>query len=185
MNQKLIFSFFSRWALIKDFLDVFKSLSAPYLLSEGSLLQFHRNFSTGNADVDFTLEYWWWMEGDNRDTLKTMLEDKEFKRNITFGTFGEPGYEEAWRRDDIKVDLFSSIVANGTHTIAMWVGDNKYFCDYPMEAAEEVMWWEGRRVRIPVPTEKAVEHMYSANWRHPFTSWRWELDPFLTGYCRY
>ena len=101
------------------------------------------------------------------------------------GTFGEPGYEEAWGRDGIKVDLFSSIVANGTHTIAMWVGDNKYFCSYPMEGAEEVMWLEGRKVRIPVPTEKALKHMYSVNWRTPFKNWRWYVDPFLTGYCRY
>ena len=169
----MIVNLFSRWALIKDFLDIFKSLSAPDLLSEGSLLQFHRNFSTGDADVDFTLEYWWWMEGDNRETLKAMLEDKEFKRNITFGTFGEPGYEEAWRRDDIKVDLFSSIVANGTHTIAMWVGDNKYFCDYPMEAAEEVMWWEGsgspsqlRRLwsTCTAPTGDTPSHPGAGSW---------------------
>ena len=135
--------------------------------------------------MDFTLESWWWLEGDNREKLKTLLEEKQIKRNVVFGTFGEPGYEEAWGRDGIKVDLFSSIVANGTNTIAMWVGGNKYFCSYPMEGAEEVMWWEGRRVRIPVPTEKAVEHMYSVNWRTPFDNWRWDVDPFLTGYCRY
>ena len=99
---------FSRWALIKDFLDIFKSLSAPYLLSEGSLLQFHRDFSTGEADVDFTLESWWWREGDNRDTLKTMLEDRGFTRTTVFGTLGEPGYEEAWGRGDIKVDLLKN-----------------------------------------------------------------------------
>ena len=170
---------------MKDFLDIFSSLSAPYLLSEGSLLQFYRDFSTGQSDVDFTLESWWWKQGENRDKLKTMLEKKLFKRNIVLGTFGEPGYEEAWGRDNIRIDLFSSIVANGTHTIAMWIEDNKYLCSFPMSGAEEVMWWEGRRVRIPVPTEAALEHMYSANWRTPFTNWRWDVDPFLTGYCRY
>ena len=176
---------FSRWVVIKDFLDIFNSLHAPYLLSEGSLLQFHRDFSTGSSDVDFTLEAWWWKEGENRKDLKGMLEMKGMGRNIVFGNFGETGYEEAWGRDGIKVDLFSSIVENGTHTIAMWVGENKYFCSYPMEAAAEVEWWEGRRVRVPVPTERAVEHMYSANWRVPFPQWRWDLDPFLTSYCRY
>ena len=66
-----------------------------------------------------------------------MLEEKQIQRNIVFGTFGEPGYEEAWGRDDIKVDLFSSIVANGTHTIAMWLGENKYLCSYPMSGMGE------------------------------------------------
>ena len=46
-------------------------------------------------------------------------------------------------------------------------------------------WWEGRRVRIAVPTGKAVLHMYGPNWRHPFPNYRWDLDSFLTGYCRY
>ena len=47
------------------------------------------------------------MEADNRETLKKMLEEKLFTRNIVFGTFGEPGYEEAWGQDGIKVDLLS------------------------------------------------------------------------------
>ena len=46
-------------------------------------------------------------------------------------------------------------------------------------------WWEGRKVRIPVPTRKIIEQMYGANWRYPFPDFRWNLDPFLTGYCRY
>ena len=125
------------------------------------------------------------MKGENREKLNLMLQEKQIKRSLVFGTFGEPGYEEAWERDGVRVDLFSSIVVNGTHTIAMWVGENKYLCSYPMEGAEEVMWWEGRKVRIPVPTERIVEHMYSVNWRKPFTNWRWDIDPFLTGYCRY
>ena len=54
-----------------------------------------------------------------------------------------------------------------------------------MEGVEEVSWLAGRKVRVPVPTERIVEHMYSINWRHPFTKWRWDLDPFLTGYCKY
>ena len=40
-----------RWAVIKDFVDVFNNLSAPYLLAEGSLLNFHRNFSTGKSEM--------------------------------------------------------------------------------------------------------------------------------------
>ena len=49
------------------------------------------------------------MEVDNRETLNKMLVEKQFTRNIIFGTFGEPGYEEAWGQDGIKVDLFSIV----------------------------------------------------------------------------
>ena len=45
-------------------------------------------------------------------------------------------------------------------------------------------WWEGRKVRIPVPTRKIILQMYGENWRYPFPDFRWNLDPFLTGYCR-
>ena len=95
------------------------------------------------------------------------------------------GFEESWKRDGVKVDLFSSVRVNGSHTIAMWVDERRYLGSYPMEGVEEVSWLEGRKVRVPVPTERIVEHMYSINWRHPFTKWRWDLDPFLTGYCKY
>ena len=56
---------------------------------------------------------------------------------------------------------------------------------FKMSGVEMAEWWEGRRVRIPVPTGKIVLHMYGPNWRHPFPNYRWNLDPFLTGYCRY
>ena len=138
--------------MIKDFLDIFKSLSAPYLLTDGSLLHFHRNFSTGESDVDFSLELWWWVEGDNRDKLKTMLKKKAFKKEVVFGSFGETGYGEAWSRGGIKIDILSSIVANGTHTTGLWVRNKKYFCSYPMVGVEEVTWWERRTVRVSVVT---------------------------------
>ena len=53
------------------------------------------------------------MEADNRETLNKMLDEKQFTRNIMFGTFGEPGYEEAWGQDGIKVDLFSIVCGGG------------------------------------------------------------------------
>ena len=56
---------------------------------------------------------------------------------------------------------------------------------YLPPGAEMADWWEGRRVRIAVPTGRAVLHMYGPNWRHPFPNYRWDLDSFLTGYCRY
>ena len=78
-----------RWAVIKDFVDVFNNLSAPYLLAEGSLLNFHRNFSTGKADVDFSLELGWWNQSDHKSKLASLLTEKGLWHYDTFGKFGE------------------------------------------------------------------------------------------------
>merc|ERR1712147_464386 len=94
----------SRWAVIKDFVDVFNNLSAPYLLAEGSLLNFHRNFSTGKADVDFSLELGWWNQSDHKSKLASSLTEKRLWHYDTFGKFGEDGYEEKWQRDGVSVD---------------------------------------------------------------------------------
>ena len=49
----------------------------------------------------------------------------------------------------------------------------------------EATFWEEKKVRLPVPVESTLECMYGKNWRHPFPQYRWNLDPFLTGYCQY
>ena len=54
-----------------------------------------------------------------------------------------------------------------------------------MSCQVTVPMWEGRRVRLPSPVEPVLVAMYGPNWRHPVTEWRWDVDPFLTGYCRY
>ena len=177
--------FFYRWAVIKDFLDIFNNMSAAYLLTEGSLINFYRNFSCGKDDVDFAIELKWWMEADNKKQMATMLEEKGIWKYDTFGEFGQTGYEEKWQRDGIKVDLFSSYRGKNNHSIAMWVNRVPMRCTFPMWGAEMFSWWEGRKVRIPLPTRKVVETMAGPNWRIPMNQWRWDLDPFLTGYCRY
>ena len=43
------------------------------------------------------------------------------------------GYEEKWQRDGVSVDIFSSVVANGKHTLAVWIEAKPYFCSYQIE----------------------------------------------------
>ena len=87
-------------------MDVFNNLSAPYFLSEGSLLNFYRNFSCGQADVDFSLELKWWSESDNRKQLHDGLEAKGLSQFDTFGVFGEVGnkfYSSPLFREALKI----------------------------------------------------------------------------------
>ena len=48
------------------------------------------------------------------------------------GSF-QNGYEEKWQRDGVSVDIFSSVVANGKHTLAVWIEAKPYFCSYQIE----------------------------------------------------
>ena len=45
------------------------------------------------------------------------------------GSF-QNGYEEKWQKDGVVVDIFSSQVANGKHTLAVWIEGKPYFCSY-------------------------------------------------------
>ena len=70
----------------------------------------------------------------------------------------------------------------------MWLGGVQgtlHTCTYPMSGVGEAMVWEGRMVRIPIPVLPTIEAMYGKNWKHPVPNWRWDIDPFLTSYCKY
>ena len=45
--------------------------------------------------------------------------------------------------------------------------------------------WEDKSIRAPEPTEDILKSMYGVNWKYGLEEWRWDIDPFLTGYCRY
>ena len=49
----------------------------------------------------------------------------------------------------------------------------------------EFLWWSGVRLHLPYPVEPALIKMYGVNYTQPVQQWRWDLDPFLLGYCHY
>ena len=42
-----------------------------------------------------------------------------------------------------------------------------------------------KSIRIPESKENILKSNYGVNWKHELEEWRWDIDPFLTGYCRY
>jgi hypothetical protein len=168
---------------MQSMIKLFNSLSAPYLLSEGSLLHLYRNCSVGNSDLDFSLEHSWWME--NKEKLDNDLANAGFNRTAVFGNIDMFGYEEAWEKNDIKVDIFSSIMEENTHKIGFWVQGKLYTCSIPLQMVGLYNWRGSVTVRIPLPVEDAVIAMYGRNYEHPVEGWQWDLYPFLTGYCSY
>ena len=149
-------------------------------------LNIFRHCSVGTSDLDFSVDLSWWTS-NNSKVLSDMLVEKDYKKLRTFGKPDSFGYEESWVKDTVKVDIFSSVVQAGVHSIGQWVEGKLYSCSYPLAGVQEVTVpvWEGRKVRLPSPVEPVLVAMYGPNWRHPVTEWRWDVDPFLTGYCRY
>ncbi len=54
--------------------------------------------------------------------------------------FFQDGYEEKWQRDNVSVDIFSSVVAKGKHTLAVWIESEPYFCSYQVEGCKLIVY---------------------------------------------
>ena len=168
---------------MQSVLSILNRLSAPYLLSEGSLLHLYRNCSVGLSDIDFSLEQEWWKM--NQDNLHKAMEKAGFNRTAVFGKIENFGYEEAWEESGVKVDIFGNVIREGISTIGFWVQGKLYSCSLPVKNVSFYKWRETVLVRIPVPVKDAVIAIYGRNFDHPLTDWKWDIYPFLTGYCSY
>ena len=169
---------------MQAFINTFNSLSDPYLLYSGSLLNMYRNCSIGNHDIDFSLELDWWK--DNKEVLDNALVDAGFSLTFVFGNINNTwGYEEAWSKDGWKVDIFSNIMVGNIHKIGFWIKGKKYPCTFPLDRVGVYKWRESVKVRVPVPVKDAVIAMFGKNWEQPADGWEWDVDPFLTGFCSY
>ena len=162
---------------------MFSNVSAPYLLSDGSLLQLYRNCSVGLSDLDFSLDQAWWKE--NKQELEKELVTAGFKLAAIFGNMNMFGYEEAWEKNGVKVDIFSSIMKGNIRVTGFWVQGKLYACSMPMESVVMYKCMGMVEVRVPFPVEDALLSMYGRNYPYPLGSWHWDVYPFLTGYCGY
>eukprot|EP00092_Neocalanus_flemingeri_P054551 GFUD01064251.1.p1 GENE.GFUD01064251.1~~GFUD01064251.1.p1 ORF type:complete len:295 (-),score=74.58 GFUD01064251.1:3-812(-) len=172
-----------RWSVLKSVISSFSSLSAPYLLSDGSLLHLYRNCSVGLSDLDFSLDQAWWE--DNKEELKEELSIAGFKLTAVFGNMNMFGYEESWQKNGVKVDIFGSNMEGNSRVTGFWVQGKNYPCTMPMERTVMYQWRGEVEVRIPFPVEDALIAMYGRNYPHPVGQWQWDIYPFLTGYCSY
>ena len=168
---------------MKDVIAVFASLSAPYLIADGSLLYLYRNCSVGVSDLDFSLEHNWWKK--NKDDLDERLIKAGFFKIQNFGYLFGLGYEEAWTKDEVKVDIFSSVMRGSFCVIGFWVDGTLYPCSMKMEKVGVAIWRNEISVRVPMPIDEALLSIYGKNFMFPIKHWNWKLYPFLTGYCSY
>ena len=173
----------ARWTVIVIVIEILNQLSAPYLLSDGSLLHLYRNCSVGLSDIDFSLDLGWWKE--NKGKLDEKLEDAGFTQTAVFGDIGHFGYTEAWGMYGIKVDILSSIMEGNIRVLGLWVQGRLFPCHMPVRWVSTYLWRGSVRVRIPVPVEDTMIATYGRNYDYPVVGWQWDVSPFLTGYCSY
>ena len=89
----------------------------------------------------------------------------------------------------MQVDLFSATCKRyqkgAVCSIGQWIGGEHFQCQLPLESIRVFTWWGGLDINLPYPVPASLEHMYGANYLHQVNNWRWDVDPFLTGYCLY
>jgi hypothetical protein len=180
-----LYAIYFRWEVMVAFINIFNSLSAPYLVYSGSLLMMFRNCGVGNSDIDFSLELGWWKE--NKEVLDNALVGAGFSHTLTFGSINDTwGYEENWiMPNGWKVDIFSNIMVGNIHKSVVWIGGVKYPCSIPLERVVTVEWRGLVNVRVPDQVEDSLIAMYGKNWELPMDGYRWDVDPFLTSFCTY
>ena len=134
--------------------------------------------------MDFAIELGWWRI--IADLMAGGLRERGFRMEKRFGDLaGEFGFAEAWKREGLKVDLYSNIFDGKFSVVGLWVGADVYPCYMRVEGVVFYQWLEGVVVRGPHPVEKALLSAYGNNFLYPIDKWVWDRESYVTGYCRF
>jgi len=165
------------WNTFKNMIGILNSLKAPYNLHGGTLLSWYRDCSLGNQDIDVTLELKWFTS--NNKILRKKLLANGWRLEHAFGTIGKAGYEEAWLKNKIKVDIFSQTIVRGKHTNGLTINGVTYPCTIEKKGTS-VYKWSDIQIRVPVPIEDALKSLYN-DWKTPVNDYVWYINPFKKG----
>lgn len=162
-----------------NMINILNKIEAPYNLHGGTLLSYYRDCSVEGSDIDITIELNWFTK--NNKKLKQKLMKSGWKNTMKFGTFGKVGYEEAWVKNNIKVDLFSQSIINRKYTQGLTVNGVTYPCTIEKNRTH-IHKWGNLLIRVPYPIETALKSLYN-DWKTPVKKWVWNVDPFKLNQC--
>ena len=190
------------WLSLRDFQHVLDQVSAPAFLFGGTVLGLTRHCDPNprgrnreSDDVDFAVEHRWYIE--NFNTLSRALAAAGFKPKWYFpggGSFrsgsGPPvhiikavGFEAAWTKRGIKVDLFSVTFEKDKIIGALWTGGGKKYNQCVWKSTSQVSFkWYDINVRVPKPLNVFLTSWYGKDYIRP-QPWVWNVGPFKTGAC--
>jgi len=172
-----------KFNILVAFVRVLDSVSCPYNLHGGTLLNFVRDCEMKDSDIDVAIPLEWRQRHEER--LHKALVSGGFRKLRAFGTLWHFGYEVPYILNQTKIDTFSFVDEKQQYVTGLWKDGNVYPCAARRIGVGTEQWGE-LSVRVPIPYETALESWYGQNWMipHKGSPWRWFEDAFEIGSCR-
>lgn len=165
------------WNTFTSMINVLNNLNANYTISSGTVISWYRDCSLGFSDIDMNIDLDWFTKNQYR--LHEALIASGWRQEATFGTFGDVGYEEAWKKNNIKTDLFSMAYVDGRYINGLTISHKVYPCDSFLERYETHT-WNNISFQVPAPIEPYLQGKYG-NWRTKHVhGYVWSVEPFKT-----
>ena len=180
----LILTSRAHWRNFVDTVKSFEEVGAPYQLHAGTLLGLVRDCAL-KSDLDFAVPRTWFTDDPTRvGQLGRALKSRGFHYNFRFGTIQEFGFEIAYARDRLRVDIFTIDEIDTSFDWGYWRFDSgQHRCTVKRTSVEDTFYWGNLTgLRIPMPVEDVLESLYSKDWRAPTDNWPW-TNIFSIGSC--
>lgn len=166
-----------KWDTFASMVRVLNTLNANYSISHGTVLFWYRDCSLGHSDIDMDIEFGWFME--NKERLHEALLSSGWAHMYSFGKHDQFGYEESWKKNGIKTDLFSIAYVDGRYINGMTVRGVTHPCDSFLERYV-VHTWNGISFKVPEPIEPYLRGKYG-DWKTKHVhGYQWDVEPFKT-----
>jgi hypothetical protein len=160
--------------------EILRGLGITYWLDCGTLLGAIRenDFIGHDTDIDFGVFT------DRHEDIAGLMYEMGFEKCHFFGT-PEVGYEQSFRREGVKVDIFyfyETPPPGGFERGALWQGSwwkkhHLIVSEFDQVVLEpQRAEFLGEWTYLPRDPEKLLEARYG-DWRKPNKNWRWYRDP--------
>ena len=148
--------------------------SIQYVL--GLVVHWYRDCNLGNSDIDMCIDLNWFMS--NIEQLHVSLKTQGWIHAHTFGTQHKIGYEEAWKLNGVKVDLFSMKSVNDIFYTGLTVRRITYLCKSFISDFKTHK-WSGVSFIVPEPVEVYLTSLSKyGDWSMPAKNYVWYQTPF-------
>ena len=171
--------------VLKNIINILNDLEAPYNLHTGTLLHFMRNCNINDTDIDIAISLDWWKRNDK--LLEKNMRKHGFHHAWSSGAFGsleaDFGYELAWEKNNVRVDLFSKVDYPSYYIWELWIHNKVYKCFGYRQSIVKTT-WGNLTVKIPFPVKPTLKAWYGKDYMKPFPGkWIWNVHPFTVGTC--
>jgi beta-1,3-N-acetylgalactosaminyltransferase 2 len=163
------------WQAFTSMVEILERLKAQYTIFGGTVLSWYRDCSLGASDIDMGINLYWFQEHERELNDELVMSGWRLERS--FGSKLNVGYEESWRLNGVKCDLFSTKPAGGIFINGLTVNGVTYPCKSFFTRVEKHK-WNGVSFKAPAPLETYLENMYG-DWKTKhIRGYQWDIEPF-------